>query len=84
MVLGRIVVLCYSSWCLNTGSCSFHLFVARKQGGRVVQGRTIVLCYAGWFMCVLKLVLEHSGSWCFLLVGARETRELALSVICRL
>jgi hypothetical protein len=24
-------------------------------------------------------VLEHQGSWCFLLVGARETRELVLS-----
>jgi hypothetical protein len=27
----------------------------------------------------IQLVLEYSGSWCFLLVGARETRELELS-----
>ena len=27
----------------------------------------------------IQLVLEYSGSWCFLLVGARETRELVLS-----
>jgi hypothetical protein len=25
------------------------------------------------------LVLEKPGSWCFLLVGARENRELVLS-----
>jgi hypothetical protein len=36
VVLGRTVVLCYSSWCLNIGSYIFHLVVARKtrwQGG---------------------------------------------------
>jgi hypothetical protein len=27
----------------------------------------------------IQLVLEYSGSWCFLLVGARETKELVLS-----
>ena len=32
-VIGRIVVLYDSSWCLNTGSCSFHLGVVRKQSG---------------------------------------------------
>jgi hypothetical protein len=32
VVLGRTVVLCYSSWCLNTESWSFHLVVARKTG----------------------------------------------------
>jgi hypothetical protein len=32
VVLRRIVVLCYSSWCLNTESWSFHLVVARKIG----------------------------------------------------
>jgi hypothetical protein len=44
----------------------------------VVQGITSVLCYTGWSLCNWKLVLEYSGSWCFLLVGARETRELVL------
>jgi hypothetical protein len=28
-VLGRTVVLGYSSWCFNTGSCIFHLVMAR-------------------------------------------------------
>jgi hypothetical protein len=51
-VLGRTVVLCYSSWCLNTGSCSFHLVVARKQGGRVVLGKTQSFLYASW--CLYK------------------------------
>jgi hypothetical protein len=52
----------------------------------VVLGRTSVLYYTGWSSCVtqevgasIQLVLEYSGSWCFLLVGARETRELVLS-----
>ena len=76
-MLGRTVVLRSSSGCLNTGSCSFDLVAARET--RVVQGRTSVLCYIGWSLCNWKLVLEHSGIWCFLLVGARETRELVLS-----
>jgi hypothetical protein len=42
----------------------------------VVQGRTLVLYYTGWFLYDWKLVLP--SSWCFLLVGARETRELVL------
>jgi hypothetical protein len=78
VVLGRIVVLRGSSGCLNTGSCIFHLAAARKT--RV----------AGWckgeklfsFIQVgasIQLVLEHLGSCCFLLVGARETREFVLS-----
>jgi hypothetical protein len=29
-VLGRTIVLRGSSGCLNTGSCSFHLFVSRE------------------------------------------------------
>jgi hypothetical protein len=61
----------------------------------VVQGRTVVLCNTGWCLCDWKLVLpsmehlgsccfllvgarETLGSWCFLLVGARETRESVL------
>jgi hypothetical protein len=51
----------------------------KNQGGRVVQGRTIVLCYTGRCLCDWKLVLEHLGSWFFLIVGARESRELVLS-----
>jgi hypothetical protein len=52
VVLGRTVVLCYSSWCLNTRSCSFHLVVARKQGGRVVLGKTKSFMCASW--CLYK------------------------------
>jgi hypothetical protein len=36
VVQGRTVVLCDSSWFLNTGSCIFHLVAARnlgRQGG---------------------------------------------------
>jgi hypothetical protein len=51
----------------------------KNQGGRVVQGRKSVLYYIGWILCNWKLVLEHLGSWCFLLVGVRETRDLVLS-----
>ena len=75
-MLGRTVVLRGSSGCLNTGSCSFHLVVAKER--RVVQGINVVLCYTIWCLCDWRLVLEHLGSWCFLLVGAREIKELVL------
>jgi hypothetical protein len=57
VVLGRNVVLYFSSWCLNIGSCSFHLVVARKQGGRVVLEKTQSFLYTGW--CLYKF------SWCW-------------------
>jgi hypothetical protein len=84
-VLGRSVVLIGSSGCLNTGSCSFHLVAARETRvagwckGELLFSIIQVGCLYDW-----KLVLpsswcwKHSGSWCFLLVGARETRELVL------
>jgi hypothetical protein len=88
VVLGRTVVLSASSECLNTGICSFHLVSARKN--RVVgwcKGEPLfVVMQVG--ACVtevgasIQLVLEHSGSWCFLLVGARKTREFMLSTSC--
>jgi hypothetical protein len=77
-VLGRTVVLSGSSGCLNAGSCSFHLVAARET-------RVAGWCKGELLFSVLQvgasiqLVLEHLGSWCFLLVGARETRELVLS-----
>ena len=52
--------------------------IQRNQGGSVAQGRTLVLCYTGWCLYDWKLVLEKPRSWCFLLVGARENRELVL------
>jgi hypothetical protein len=74
-VLGRTVVLRGSSGCLNTRSCSFHLVAARKtrvagwcKGEHCSLFIQVGACVENW-----KLVLEHLGSWCFLLVGARET-----------
>jgi hypothetical protein len=52
VVLGRNVVLFYSILCLNTGSCSFHIVVARKHGGRVVLGKTKSFLCASW--CLYK------------------------------
>jgi hypothetical protein len=71
VVLGRIVILRVSSGCLNTGSCSFHLVVARKT--RVV----------GWFKGELLFYVVQvgacvTGSWCFHLVGVGTLRELVL------
>jgi hypothetical protein len=78
-VLGRTVVLIGSSGCLNTGSCSFHLVAAREirvagwcKGEllfSVIQVGACMIGSWGW---------KHSGSWCFLLVGVRETKELVL------
>jgi hypothetical protein len=84
-VLGRIVVLIVSSGCLNTGSCSFHLVAARETrvAGWCKGELLFSVIHVGAYM-IGSLVLpsswywKHSGSWCFLLVGARETRELVL------
>jgi hypothetical protein len=64
VVLGRTIVLCYTGWSL----CNWKLVLP-----------------SSWFWNIkevgasIQLVLEYSGSWCFLLVGARKTRELVLS-----
>jgi hypothetical protein len=78
-VLGRTVVLIGSSGCLNTGSCSFHLVAAREtsvvgwcKGELLFSVIQVGACTIG------SWCWKHSGSWCFLLVGARETRELVL------
>jgi hypothetical protein len=70
-VLGRTVVLNGSSGCLNTGSCSFHLVVARET--RV----------AGWCKGELLFSILQVGAcmiriWCFHPVGARTIGELVL------
>jgi hypothetical protein len=78
-VLGRIVVLIGSSGCLSTGISSFHLVAARET--RVVgwcKGELLFsVIQVGAYM-IGSWCWKHSGSWCFLLVGARETRELVL------
>jgi hypothetical protein len=48
-----------------------------------VLGRTGVLkgssgCLNAGSWCFLLVGARETGSWCFLLVGARETRELVL------
>jgi hypothetical protein len=64
VVLGRTGVLCYVGWSL----CSGKLVLPSSWCWNFQEvGASI------------QLVLEYSGSWCFLLVGAREPRELELS-----
>jgi hypothetical protein len=83
-VLRRTVVLGSSSGSLNTGSCSFHLVVARETrvagwcwGEQVFSIIQVGACVTGSW-CFIQLVLEHSGSWCFHPVGAGIFRELVL------
>jgi hypothetical protein len=72
VVLGRTSVLCYTGWSL----CNWKLVLPSSWCWNIQEvGASI------------QLVLEYSGSWCFhpvgaacfLLVGAREIRELELS-----
>ena len=70
-MLGRTVVLRVSSGCLNTGSRSFHLVIARKT--RV----------SGWYkgellFSVIQVGACVTGSWCFHPVGVATLRELVL------
>jgi hypothetical protein len=69
VVLGRTGVLCYAGWSL----CNWKLVLPSSWCWNIQEvGASI------------QLVLEYSGSWCFLLVGARENRELVLSTSCSL
>jgi hypothetical protein len=64
VVLGRTSVLCYTGWSL----CNWKLGLPSSWCWNIQEvGASI------------QLVLEYSRSWFFLLVGARETRELVLS-----
>jgi hypothetical protein len=64
VVLGRTDVLCYVGWIL----CNWKLVLPSSW------------CWNNQEVgASIQLVLEYSGSWCFLLVGAREIRELELS-----
>jgi hypothetical protein len=78
-VLGRTVVLRGSSGCLDTVSCSFHLVAARETrvAGWCKGELLFSIIQVGDFM-IGSWCWKHSGSWCFLLVGSRETRELVL------
>ena len=70
-VLGRIFVLKGSSGCLNTGSCSFHLVVARET-------RVAGWCKEELLFSVIQVGAWVTGSWCFHPVGAGTLRELVL------
>jgi hypothetical protein len=70
-VLGRIGVLRVSSGCLNTGSCIFHLVVARKI-------RVAGWCKGELLFSVIQVGACVTGSWCFHPVGAGTLRELVL------
>ena len=56
-VLGRIFVLKGSSGGLNTGSCSFHLVVARKT-------RVVGWCKGELLFSVIHVGAFVTGSWC--------------------
>jgi hypothetical protein len=70
-VLGRTIVLRGSSGCLNIGSCSFHLVAARET-------RVAGWCEGELLFSVLQVGVCVTRSWCFLLVGAKETMDLVL------
>ena len=70
-MLGRIGVLRGSSGCLNTGSCSFHLVVARKT-------KVAGWCKGQLLFSVIQVGACVIGSWCFHPIGAETLRELVL------
>jgi hypothetical protein len=71
VVLGRIVFLRVSSGCLNTGSCSFHLVIARKT-------RVVRWCKGEPLFSVMKASACVTRSCCFHQVGVGTLRELVL------
>jgi hypothetical protein len=70
-VLGRIFVLRFSSGCLNTGSCSFHLVLAREI-------RVAWWCKGELLFFVIQVGACVTGSWCFHPVGVGTLREFVL------
>ena len=70
-MLVRIVVLKSSSGCLNTGSCSFHLVVARET-------RVAGWCKGELLFSIIQVGACVTGIWCFHLVGVGTLRELVL------
>ena len=70
-MLGRTVFLRGSSGCLNTGSCSFDLVVARET--RMAGWRKGELLFS-----IVQVGACVTGSWCLHPVGAGTLRELVL------
>jgi hypothetical protein len=70
-MLGRIVVLRGSSGCLDSGSCSFHLFAARET-------RMAGWCKGELLFFFIQVGACVTGSWCFHPVGAGTLRESVL------
>ena len=62
VVLGRIVVFRGSSGCLNIGSCSFHLVVARET-------RVAGWCKGEQVFSVIQVGACVTGSWCWNIKG---------------
>jgi hypothetical protein len=60
-----------AEWCKGE-----QVFSVIQVGARVTGSWCWNIQEVGAF---IQLVLEYSWSWCFLLVGARKTRELVLS-----
>jgi hypothetical protein len=71
-VLGRTVVLRGLSGCLNIGSCSFHLVVARET-------REAGWCKGELLFSVILVGACMIRSWCFHPVGARNTQGVDAS-----
>ena len=71
-MLGSIVFLIGSSGCLNTGSCSFHLVVARET-------RVVGWCKGELLFFVIQFGACMIGSWYFHPVGARNTHGVGAS-----
>jgi hypothetical protein len=57
-VVGRTVFLIFSSGCLNTESCSFHLDAARKT-------RVAGWCKGELLFSVIQVGACVTGSWCW-------------------
>jgi hypothetical protein len=70
-VLGRTVVLESSSGSLNTGSCSFHLVVARET-------RVAGWCWGEQVFSIIQVGACVTGSWCFHPVGDGTFKKLVL------
>jgi hypothetical protein len=70
-VLGRIDFLRVSSGCLNRGSRSFHLVVARKT-------RVEVWCKGEILFYVIQFGACVTGHWSFHPIGVGTLRELVL------
>jgi hypothetical protein len=71
VVLGMTVVLRVTSWCLDRGSCRFHLVATLKT-------KVVGWCKGEPLFSVIEVGACVTGSCCFYPVGAGTVRELVL------